>query len=396
MQYKVKLIYVPKSMSECSSKAFFKTYKGSNTFPKEVIKESHYLSADAEDSSIDATIVIGYDPLQPNSTGSLLLFRFHHMDPNIRKDSEKKRLLQCLQTLLKNNGIERKRTGGSSGYINYSRALKTMMATNNSTPRKSKGVVFLRQACDTAWDMFYVPTNREESAIVSCAYSNPVPGGNFQMEDWMFEEFPFLMKFASTKPLAALILKELPSIVVNDDVPQLSLNPIAIREELENIHAVRELTRNFITRHNRMHPTDQIAAGSAREMIEFYKIYSYNFLMFTLVLHAVGLHKDIFADGEASLENRCCFFFKLQEGETKVSNTGTPTGRGGKGNNHYGFALLDWTAYNRQRRRIWTQPENQGIAGSYTYFQNLLNTHRVTLTPARWTMFQNARNNNQN
>ena len=387
-------------MSEQASHSFFKRYKGSNTFPPQIIEDSYYLPADAEDSTIDATIVVGYDAMNPSSNGALLLFRFHRMDPNIQKDSEKKRLLQCLQTLLKNNGIERKRTGGSSGFIQYTRALKTMMATNNSTPRKSKGVVFLRQACDTAWDIFYVPTNRDESTIVRCAYSNPVPGGNFQMEDWMFDQFPFLMKFASTKPLAALILKELPAVIQHDDVPQIVLNPKAIAEELENIRAVRALTRSFILRHNQSNPSDKIVAGSAREMCEFYKIYSYNFLMFTLVLHAVGLHKDTFADGEISLENRCCFFFKLHDGETKVSNTGAATGRGGKGDSYYGFALLDWTAYQRQRRRVWTQPENQGIVGSYTYFQNLLNTHRVTLTQTRWNTFRtnqiNAQNNNQN
>ena len=77
-----------------------------------------------------------------------------------------------LQCLLKNNGLEQRRTGGSSGYVSYTTELKLMMATPNSSPRNSKGSIWPRSKDNNLkWLLFYVGTKDMELKFTY--YTNP-------------------------------------------------------------------------------------------------------------------------------------------------------------------------------------------------------------------------------
>ena len=99
-----------------------------------------------------------------------------------------------------------------------------------------------------------------------------------------------------------------------------------------------------------------LPAGHINRKLNFYLFYSANYIKFTLVEHSVGRHLDIFAEDRPSLENRVCFAYK--------SVGRGATGRGGAGPQFYCYALLDWGAPARNRRRVWTHPQNQNFPGA--------------------------------
>ena len=95
------------------------------------------------ESNIDVTIIIGINHNKENNdtTGSLLLMRFHKFNPILsrRKKQTTQKLFDDITSLLKNNGLERRRMGGSSCFIKYSENLKVLMKSHNSSPRVAKG-----------------------------------------------------------------------------------------------------------------------------------------------------------------------------------------------------------------------------------------------------------------
>ena len=79
---------------------------------------------------------------------------------------------------------------------------------------------------------------------------------------------------------------------------------------------------------------DKSAIESPKSM--FCQYYSSKVVNYTLVLHPIGRHHDIFADGQPSLENRVC----LCVDNIRSSLKATKYGRGGCGTNT--FVLPYW------------------------------------------------------
>ena len=120
----------------------FNREKGDNTSTAEEIKQ-YYLFEGNVESNIDVTIIIGINHNKENNdtTGSLLLMRFHKFNPILsrRKKQTTQKLFDDITSLLKNDGLERRRMGGSSCFIKYSKNLKVLMKSHNSSPRVAKG-----------------------------------------------------------------------------------------------------------------------------------------------------------------------------------------------------------------------------------------------------------------
>ena len=78
------------------------------------MKRSYLIDPSANE--FDTTILIGFE--DDNCDGSLLLCRFHKLHPLLskRKKQMSRKLLRGVMNELKNNGLERRQTGGSSGY----------------------------------------------------------------------------------------------------------------------------------------------------------------------------------------------------------------------------------------------------------------------------------------
>ena len=118
--------------------------KGSNEISDSEVRSSFYFNSNLRPKHVDVSLLIGYDDTKED-TASILLCRFHNMNPSFKlKKQNSKSLLQELQNELKNDGLERRRVGGSSGKIGFTKEMKFLMKTHNSSPRCSKGVVWLK------------------------------------------------------------------------------------------------------------------------------------------------------------------------------------------------------------------------------------------------------------
>jgi len=113
------------------------------------------------------------------------------------------------------------------------------------------------------------------------------------MSPKVFQKYNFLCSFVSTKGLAAAIVVA----IGNTDI---SICPIAVKEELQNVAFARKFIEQFSLDKN---------LASQQKLSLFYAFYSENYLSYTLVQHPVGRHLDTFANGKPSLENRVCSRF---------------------------------------------------------------------------------------
>ena len=148
VQFKTKIVFVPR-VDEVDMDAI----KGTNDLPYEQLKK-HYLFKDEDEVDRDCTLFLGYEPGQPLEYAYILLLRFHKMKPAVPHKTSKQLLLD-LEQHLKNNKLERRRSGGSSGRLCYSKELKQMMATSGSTPKRSKACCFLR-GIDEKWHLIFL------------------------------------------------------------------------------------------------------------------------------------------------------------------------------------------------------------------------------------------------
>jgi hypothetical protein len=372
---KVRVLYAQKVADENHK------LRGSNHITDSDLMSSYYFDS-TKLSKVDATLIVGDDGAN-EGYASILLCRFHNLSPELRNNISSKELLRDLQEHLKNDGFERRRMGGSSGYVTYSMALKKLMKTPNSSPRCSKGVVWLRDASNLKWNLYYIGTKGTEASCKYTYYTNPQPGGSFVMKPSMYLKYDFLLDFTGAKALAASLVKGVEAAVKGKpNMLQLSICPIACDEELWQARTAREFLLNFL-----QHSKTSYTEFQKKQL--YYQFYSANFVNFTLVMHPVGRHLDVFADEKPSLENRVCFAFNLDKyGHTNISNTGTSGyGRGGCGMGKFCFALLDWQTKNRLRRQCWTDSRNAELPNSATQIAREHGHTHERLTSALWTAF---------
>ena len=111
---------------------------GSNRISKEELSSSYFFTNST--STHDVTCIIGKKKIN-DSNGVLLLMRFNKYIVKFSKRSKQtgSKLLLELINSLKNNGLERRRLGGSSGIVQCNHNFHLLMKTHNSSPRFSKG-----------------------------------------------------------------------------------------------------------------------------------------------------------------------------------------------------------------------------------------------------------------
>ena len=78
--------------------------------------------------------------------------------------------------------------------------------------------------------------------------------------------------------------------------PELKICPVAVAEEMKNVVAARDFMIQYLR-------AQKITIDKSAIKLMFYQFYATNFLNFTLIMHAVGRHLDMFSGGKPSLEN---------------------------------------------------------------------------------------------
>ena len=116
--------------------------KGCNKIKKEDI--THYYFFEENEVDHDITVILGLKSISThhNEDVHLLHMRLHKYTPVFlrKKKLTVQKLFNDVRKELKNNGLERRRRGGSSGFVTYNENLKNMLKSHNVSPRNSKGI----------------------------------------------------------------------------------------------------------------------------------------------------------------------------------------------------------------------------------------------------------------
>ncbi|OEU15961.1 hypothetical protein FRACYDRAFT_240658 [Fragilariopsis cylindrus CCMP1102] len=112
-----------------------------------------------------------------------------------------------------------------------------------------------------------------------------------------------------TKPITAVLITSLAKKFKNKKEFCVHICPQAINAELKNIKETRLIVIHRDRSQNSKLPIDLKPAAEQNipecsKFKYFYTVYNLNFVKATFVLHAVGFHRDTFADGDPSLENK--------------------------------------------------------------------------------------------
>ena len=330
----------------------------------------------------DVTLILGVD--HGSSHASILLCRFHKFNTTL-DPLQSRFLFEELWGSLKVRKYECRRSGGSSGLISDSAQNRILphIRDPGTCPRNGYGTVWIPGR--STWYVYYMSTKNGE--VKTCQYTNPVPGGSFRLNSSHIKKHPFLIDFISTKPLTASIAEAITGRVQNLDGIDLLICPQAVRTELMNIGETRSIQAAMYNNDLSALPSglSQFPKQFSRNVSSlhhFYGVYLHYFIKCTLVMHAVGWHLDVFADGDPSIENKKCFEILSSAIPIRDILESYPNGRGGGTTaNHFIFALLDWNSGQRSRRRVWTNPANAHLP------------HGINSYPARQAMSETIWNN---
>ena len=215
--------------------------------------------------------------------------------------------------------------------------------------------------------MFYIGTYDGQNKYTY--YTNPQPGGQFVLQSSLLDKYQCLETFVSTKPICALLIRE---IEMASDICIDIVSYEACKTEMQQISD----SKGFLERYQKSNHYKN-SASMRGSKATFYQFYSSKFNNYTMVLHPVGRHYDVFADSKPSLENRVCFKIENIRSSLKLNSYG----RGGCGLNNFCFAIVDWNTKHIQQRAVWTNTDNQNLKYSaYWYASQGKVDQRITKT----------------
>ena len=137
----------------------------------------------------------GPAPIRRSNVGGLLL------------NSSPQEFKSQLESLLCNDGIERKQSGGSSGLMdNFNHLTMSLLHSHNVTPRRSKGVIYLRHSNNLQMHVFYI--GNSDGVAKQFCYTNPVKGGSFKMKPELLQKHKLLQNFIMVKPLTVSLVTQ--------------------------------------------------------------------------------------------------------------------------------------------------------------------------------------------
>ena len=231
--------------------------------------------------------------------------------------------------LLRYDGLDAKRSGGSNGlttYCNYN--ILRLLKTNSAFVRKGKGIKIIKTP--KKWICLYISGGgrKKSNHVVERKVSmwdpvQPQVGGQFDMTDSYYKKYSVILKnMTEAKYNSALLLVEVGKKF------GFSIQKWGVEAAIEDIHYYEKLL-------------DGTKVNDFKEKIV--KMLTFG-NKFSMVGYPVGYHYDIFIKGVKSLENKICFSYELAKDELNI-------GRGGGGSQKFDFALLDHSDARYRRRR---------------------------------------------
>ena len=199
--------------------------------------------------------------------------------------------------------MEGRRSGGSNGKLQFTKAFFDFLKIPGILPRQRQGTVIIPDTLGI--HCYWITPYQKKKTVCYQFYAQPQKGGQCNMfTKKILQDFPKIKVFAASKLVAALICKHMKNV-----------SEEAVENEI-----------NVVT------DTDAFG-GSLDEYVQ-------KGCNFTVVRHAVGYHNDVGNKGLTSFfENRVV----LRSAKYKSKGAQyRPHGRGGGENGEETYALLDW------------------------------------------------------
>ena len=303
--------------------------KGDNNFsPEEILSVNLFGFKDIRDD-VDATIILGHFTLEHQIySPKLLLLRFSSMLSNLRNSLDERNqgareIYDRVCSLCGKYGYELKRTGGSSGVVDYFTDKELARFVHDHPglcPRPLQNCLILRNKCK--YQILY--HGKKSSSLKKTFFSPPRNGGQLKMPPGLLASYPVLAEFTYLKILGVLILKSL-----NEVRDSRALLPISVGVVGCEMRKLEEARKSY---------NKNCDTTPGKSMFDF--LCRFNELhKFSMVAYSVGMHNDQFQNHDESLENKILFTIDGDQLRSSSKNSG----RGGSLNpTEFAFALLDW------------------------------------------------------
>ena len=217
---------------------------------------------------------------------------------------------------LPRDGMEVRRTGGSSGCCRYDKEFTLFLHTHGCFPRVCRGVVIVPykpkdRDRPTMWKcLYFSPYKKYHSALVSASYTPPVLGGKLRLRDHdgLMRQFPKFEHFYRQKCELMMVIEKIN--IARRRVPE--WKPL--------VQTKIDLLKKTMAARSYLQATVDCTH--------------------TMVTHRVGYHYDVFHTNSCGIENKVLV---PAEGKGGKKDGSCPSlGRGGGGAGVFTYAILDW------------------------------------------------------
>jgi hypothetical protein len=299
----------------------------------EMVKAVEYLGPSHVDAAkarhVDAVAIFA-TPFNHNGSCHALTIRWLCVACLRRTPLESSQLYSFLTGLLPRGqgGLKISRVGGSNGLAHCSKEFFSMLHLPGITPRKSCAVMWYPM--DTKWLFFYISPYKKVHTLACRAYSQPMPGGQFQITPKKLSQgnCPVNLKsvlesFVTIKAESAPMVSSLSTHVLE---PRLNITACRDANVVQN---VTNAMARLCVRHN-------------QDSDEFF-FHLLTSCSFTIVAYATRLHVDTpkrhpFLPYQGFWENKWVIDVPLHG----TNDWERPAlGRGGAGRGQFALAVLD-------------------------------------------------------
>ena len=215
--------------------------------------------------------------LVPGGVGNVMTLanaRWYGCLAHSMSDEDKLQMLSACRGLLKDGGFEFRR-GYSNGVPTRSTQTLEAFKTKAAFPRSLEAVHLVK--LPMTWAGVYISpkpgSNGERIAVIYDRYTQPRPGGKFDMKPSVFDEYPVFSEFTRRKVQTAFLCQELEKRL------RIHISPNAVKTTISQVCRARKVMNEYEVGRDNEHALLRVISA---------------FNKYTLVQHPCSKHRDVF------------------------------------------------------------------------------------------------------
>jgi hypothetical protein len=215
--------------------------------------------------------------LVPSGVGNVMTLanaRWYGCLAHSMSDEDKLQMLSACRGLLKDDGFEFRRCYSNGVPIRSTQTLEAFK-TKAAFPRSLEAVHLVK--LPMTWAGVYISPkpgrNGERIAVIYDQYTQPRPGGKFDMKPSVFDEYPVFSEFTRRKVQTAFLCQELEKRL------GIHISPNAVKTTISHVCRARKIMKK-----------DEVESDSEHVLLRIISALN----KYTLVQHPCSKHRDVF------------------------------------------------------------------------------------------------------